>query len=85
MSCMPPLVPKAIYTILGLTMLIYLLQMASMAIWNEDDLPLMLGARVTDLIRSGQWWRLIAPVFLHGSVTHIFFNMYALLSIGSFL
>ena len=85
MSCKPSLVPKATYTILGFTVLIYLLQMASMAILNEDDLPLMLGARVTDLICSGQWWRLITPVFLHGSVTHIFFNMYALLSIGSFL
>jgi rhomboid protease GluP len=30
-------------------------------------------------------WRFITPVFLHGSVPHIFFNMYALLSIGSLL
>jgi rhomboid protease GluP len=82
---LPTLVPKATYAILGFTILIYLLQMASMAILNGDDLPLMLGARVTELIRAGQWWRFITPVFLHGSVTHIFFNMYALLSIGSFL
>ena len=82
---LPMLVPKATYAILGFTVLIYLLQMASMAILNGDDLPLMLGARVTELIRAGQWWRFITPVFLHGSVTHIFFNMYALLSIGSFL
>ena len=54
MSCKPPLVPKATYTILGFNVLIYLLQMASMAILNEDDLLLMLGMRVTDLIRSGQ-------------------------------
>jgi rhomboid protease GluP len=82
---LPMIVPKATYAILGFTILIYLLQMASMAILNGDDLPLMLGARVTELIRAGQWWRFITPVFLHGSVTHIFFNMYALLSIGSFL
>ncbi len=85
MSCKPSLVPKATYTILGLTVLIYLLQIASMAILKGDDLPLMLDARVIDLIRSGQWWRFITPVFLHGLVTHIFFNMYAPLSIGSFL
>ncbi len=85
MSCKPSLVPKATYTILGLTVVIYLLQIASMAILKGDDLPLMLDARVIDLIRSGQWWRFITPVFLHGLVTHIFFNMYALLSIGSFL
>ena len=82
---LPTLVPMATYIILGFTVLVYLLQMASTAILNGDDLPLMLGARVTELIRNGQWWRFITPVFLHGSVTHIFFNMYALLSIGSFL
>jgi rhomboid protease GluP len=82
---MPSLVPTATYAILGFTVLIYLLQMASMAILNGDDLPLMLGARATDLIRAGQWWRFITPVFLHGSVGHIFFNMYALLSLGTLL
>jgi rhomboid protease GluP len=64
--------------------LIYLLQMASRAIIG-NDLPLMLGARATDLILEGQWWRFLTPVFLHGSVGHIFFNMYALLSLGTFL
>ncbi len=82
---MPTLVPKVTYTILGFTVLIYLLQMASMAVFNGDDLPVMLGARANDLIIKGQWWRFISPLFLHGSVAHIFFNMYALLSLGSLL
>ncbi len=81
---MPSLAPVATYVILGFTVLIYLLQMASTAMLG-DDLPLMLGARVTELMLEGQWWRFITPVFLHGSVAHIFFNMYALLSLGSFL
>jgi len=81
---MPSLAPTATYIILGFTVLIYLLQMASMAMLG-DDLPIMLGARVNELILKGQWWRFLTPVFLHGSVTHIFFNMYALLSLGSFL
>ncbi|CAG0954188.1 rhomboid protease GluP [Anaerolineales bacterium] len=81
---MPSLVPTATYVILGFTVLVYLLQMASMAIIG-NDLPLMLGARATDLILEGQWWRFFTPVFLHGSVGHIFFNMYALLSLGTFL
>jgi len=54
---MPSLVPMATYSILGITVLIYLLQMASMAMLNGDDLPLMLGARITELIYAGQWWR----------------------------
>ncbi|MBI5955264.1 MAG: rhomboid family intramembrane serine protease [Chloroflexi bacterium] len=81
---MPSTPPTATYVVLGFTVLIYLLQMASMAILG-DDLPLMFGARVTELMREGQWWRFLTPVFLHGSVTHIFFNMYALFSLGSFL
>lgn len=81
---MPSLAPMATYVILGFTILVYLLQMASAALLG-DDLPLMLGARITELILEGQWWRFFTPVFLHGSLTHIFFNMYALLSIGSFL
>jgi rhomboid protease GluP len=81
---MPSLSPVATYVILGFTILVYLLQMASAALLG-DDLPLMLGARITELILEGQWWRFLTPVFLHGSLTHIFFNMYALFSIGSFL
>jgi len=81
---MPSLAPVATYAILGFTILIYLLQMASAALLG-DDLPLMLGARITELMVEGQWWRFLTPVFLHGSLAHIFFNMYALLSIGSFL
>jgi rhomboid protease GluP len=30
----------------------------------------------------GQLWRLFTPALLHGSIPHIFFNMYALYSIG---
>ncbi|MCA1899228.1 MAG: rhomboid family intramembrane serine protease [Chloroflexi bacterium] len=81
---MPSLTPIATYMILGFTALVYLLQLASAALLG-DDLPLLLGARVTELILEGQWWRFLTPVFLHGSAAHIFFNMYALLSIGSFL
>jgi len=82
---LPSLAPTATYTILGFTVLVYLLQVASTAILDGDDLPLMLGARISSLIVEGQWWRFITPVFLHGSMMHIFFNMYALLSIGSLL
>jgi rhomboid protease GluP len=31
---------------------------------------------------QGQIWRLITPIFLHGSILHIGFNMYALFAIG---
>ena len=49
------------------------------------DLPIYYGARMNEAIRAGEWWRFITPVFLHGSMGHIFFNMYALFAIGGFL
>ena len=46
------------------------------------DLPLLFGAKINQFILQGQIWRLITPVFLHGSIVHLGFNMYALYSIG---
>lgn len=31
------------------------------------------------------WWQLVTHMFLHGSLSHIFFNMFALVSFGSIL
>ncbi len=41
-----------------------------------------LGIKDDSLIRAGQLWRLVTPVFLHGSILHIAFNMYALFIYG---
>lgn len=31
---------------------------------------------------DNQWWRLLSPVLLHGSLLHLFFNMYVLWMLG---
>lgn len=59
----------------------YFLQNVSQ-IFFGNDLLLYFGAKINAFILAGQLWRLITPVFLHGSLLHIGFNMYALYSIG---
>jgi rhomboid protease GluP len=73
--------PYVTYIIMVVTILIFGLQMLSNFLYNMDY-PLALGAKVNEAITAGQYWRLITPVFLHGSITHIAFNMYALYIIG---
>ncbi len=86
---MPSLAPTVTHVILGITVAVYILQLLSVAFLGRAasglDLLEFYGARFNDAIRAGEWWRFITPAFLHGSPAHIFFNMYALLSIGSFL
>ena len=86
---LPASVPYVTYTIVGLTGLIYLLQLGSVALIGYAgpgagmDLLMAMGARVNALIRAGQVWRFLTPVLLHGSIPHILFNMYALIAFGS--
>lgn len=49
---------------------------------GSQDLPLLIGAKISSLIIAGQYWRLLTPALLHASLTHIGFNMYALFAIG---
>ena len=73
--------PWVTWGLMALTILIYVVQYASTNLLGHD-LPVLFGAKVNNLIISGQYWRLITPTFLHGSILHIGFNMYALYVIG---
>jgi rhomboid protease GluP len=77
----PNVKPYATYAILGVTIFIYLLQLAGQYLLKADVVA-MLGIKDDHLIRLGQLWRLITPVFLHSSILHIAFNMYALFIFG---
>lgn len=71
------------YILIGFTILVYGLQWLSQSLSSGGyDWPFLLGAKINEYILLGQLWRLITPVFLHGNVLHIAFNMYALFSLG---
>lgn len=86
---LPVSVPYVTYTIIGLTVLVYLLQLGSVWLLGYAspaagmDLLMAFGARVNPMIREGQLWRFLTPVVLHASVPHILFNMYALMAFGA--
>ena len=75
----PESAPYVTYTIIAITSLVYVLQLIS------SDLPIAFLAKDNDLIRRGEYWRLLTPALVHGSLPHILFNMYALLSFGTSL
>jgi len=73
--------PIVTYTLLAITVIIFLLQSASEYVFGFD-LVAGIGMKVNELILAGQYWRLFTPMFLHGSILHLGFNMYALYIFG---
>ena len=77
----PGVQPFWVYVIMGITIFVFILQYASQYMFGTDW-PAVLGMKVNSLIQSGQFWRLFTPMFLHGGLLHIGFNMYALYIFG---
>jgi rhomboid protease GluP len=72
------------YTIIAITVLCYVLQLLGEYAFGRDILVIY-GARINEAILAGELWRFLTPALLHGSLPHIAFNMYALLSFGTSL
>ena len=79
---LPSTPPHITYTLIGITILVYLLQLASKFYFADIDYPAYLGMKINEAILAGQLWRFITPVFLHGSLIHIAFSIYALFVLG---
>lgn len=73
--------PVITYTLMAVTIAVYLLQMLGPKVMGESIIAWW-GMKNNAAIEAGQWWRLFTPMFLHGSIFHIGFNMYALYVLG---
>ena len=80
---LPVSLPYFTYLLIGLTVLIYVFQLYLDNSQGGLDWLTALGARSNPLIRAGEIWRFITPVFLHASPPHLLFNMYALFVLGT--
>ncbi|WP_199138139.1 rhomboid family intramembrane serine protease [Pedobacter sp. ASV12] len=54
----------------------------ALVVQKLEQLLLNLGANNRKLVLNGQYWRLISYQFMHASLLHLFFNLYALLYLG---
>jgi rhomboid protease GluP len=74
--------PWMTYSLVAVTAAIFLLQLA----WGEGRPEMVLirmGGALGTLIRQGQLFRLVSPLFLHLSIVHIAVNMFSLVNLGS--
>ena len=78
---MPGHKPKVTTTLLVTSILLFILQFV-LEMFTGVDLLFLYGGKINEFIRIGQVWRLITPTFLHGSIIHLGFNMYALFILG---
>ena len=63
--------------------------MNSDVLWQGFPEPVLLayGSKLNYLINAPnyQWWRFIAPMFVHINLIHLFVNMYSLMMVGPFV
>ncbi len=76
--------PWVTYTLMGVTILIWLAQIITKTYWGLDW-PGVWGLKLNEYIRAGQVWRLFTPMLLHDDNLpfHILTNMYFLFVVGS--
>lgn len=73
--------PVATLTLLVLNFVIFGIEIYAGGADNGQVL-LNLGAAYGPLLRRGEYWRLVMPIFLHGGWLHILGNSYALYILG---
>lgn len=76
-------VPYAVYGLMAANILVFVLTSLRGGLGPDADTVLYhAGMLYAPDIWQGQYWRLLTAMFLHGSLMHIAFNMWALRNLG---
>jgi rhomboid protease GluP len=79
-------VTAALTAVIGINFIVQVLTSGGTALLSPGLESLVrAGALDSRLVAAGEWWRLATCVFVHIGAIHFLFNMYALLSVSSFL
>lgn len=86
--------PRAVFVLLSVNVLMYGLSLLLASRLSQPSVLdgqlvdsftaalYRLGAKENAAINAGQWWRLLTPMVLHGSLLHLLFNSWALYALG---
>jgi len=73
--------PIVTYVLLGAIILVFIADIVFQQLTGSPVVA-YLGAQVNSWVGAGEYWRLLASVFLHAGLTHLAFNGWALYSLG---
>ena len=68
--------------ILAVITVVFIFEWVTGALWNDGAL-ISMGAITRGMIARGELWRIVASMFLHGSVLHFAANAWALYQLGA--
>jgi rhomboid protease GluP len=79
-------VTAALTAVIGINFIVQVVSTGGAALLSPGLESLVrAGALDSRLVAAGEWWRFATCVFVHIGAIHFLFNMYALLSVSSFL